>query len=366
MMLRRTAVTVCLALALLMVSALAQAQYLLTNLDSNQLDQHAAVTDPLLVNPWGLARSATSPWWVSDNLSGWSTLYDATGAIQGVKVLVPTAGNGPVSPTGGNGPGTPTGVVFNGSTTDFQVQGQTASFIFSTLDGTISAWAAGVNKNLSTLVADRSADKASYTALAITSNASGNFLYAADNNNNKVDMYDGNFNLVQSFGDPSIPSNFSVFGVQDINGMLYVTYAIPNAGAGGFVDIFKEDGTFVKTLIKGLPLNQPWGVALAPAGFGPLSNTLLISNNSTNGTINGFNPSTGRFVGTLRDQRGRPFLLTNLWGIAFGGGSTSNGAANELFITVGPGNGAQAQLGGTFASIVYSPIRGENGQGRQW
>jgi hypothetical protein len=98
---------------------------------------------------------------------------------------------------------------------------------------------------------DNSASKASYTGLAITSNASGNFLYAADNTNNKIDMFDGNFNLVKSFGDPAIPSTFSVFGVQDINGMVYVTYAVPNVGAGGYVDIFKEDGTFVKTLIQG-------------------------------------------------------------------------------------------------------------------
>ena len=171
-----------------------------------------------------------------------------------------------------------------------------SSFIFATLDGTISAWP-GLNKNLATLVVDNSASKASYTGLAITSNASGNFLYAADNANNQIDMFDGNFNLVQSFGDPSIPSTFSVFGVQDINGMVYVTYAVPNVGAGGYVDVFKEDGTFVKTLIQGLPLNQAWGVALAPSNFGPLSNTLLVSNNSVDGTINGFDPKTGRVCG---------------------------------------------------------------------
>jgi uncharacterized protein (TIGR03118 family) len=240
-----------------MVPALTQAQYHLTNLVSNQIDQRAPNTDPLLVNPWGLARSASSPWWISNNLSGWSTLYNAAGTPVALKVLIPTAGNGPVEPTGSNGIGTPTGIVANASKTDFQVQGVSSSFIFATLDGTISAWP-GPNRNLATLVVDRSADKAMYTGLAITSNPSGNFLYAADNTNNKIDMFDGNFNLVQSFGDPSIPSNFSVFGVQDINGMVYVTYAIPNVGAGGFVDVFKEDGTFVQTLIRGLPLNQAW------------------------------------------------------------------------------------------------------------
>ncbi len=356
----RTAVAACLGLGLLMVSAPAQAQYQLTNLVSNQIDENAPNTDPLMVNPWGLARSATSPWWVSDNLSGWSTLYNATGALQALKVLIPTAGNGPVSPKGLNGIGTPTGIVVNASKTDFQVQGQSASFIFATLDGTISAFASGVNKNLATLVVDRSAEKAMYTGLAITSNPSGNFLYAADNTNNHIDMFDSNYNFVMSFGDPSIPSTFSVFGVQDINGMVYVAYAIPNVGAGGYIDVFKENGTFVKTLIQGLPLNQAWGMTLAPSDFGPLSNTLLVSNNSVDGTINGFDPVTGRFVGTIRDQHWRKIILNNLWGIAFGGGATNNGATNQLFVTVAPGNGAQSEMSGTFASIVFNPIPGHD------
>jgi uncharacterized protein (TIGR03118 family) len=359
---RRTTVALCLGLVPLMVPALAQAQYQLTNLVSNQLDQRAASTDPLLVNAWGLTRSATSPWWVSDNVSGWSTLYNAAGTPNALRVLIPTAGNGPVEATGTNGVGMPTGIVNNGSKTDFQVSGVASSFIFATLDGTISAWP-GTNKNLATLKVDNSASKASYTGLAITSNATGNMLYAADNANNKIDMFDGNFNLVMSFGDSSLPSNFSVFGVQDIGGMVYATYADVNGGAGGYVDIFQENGTFVKTLIKGLPLNQPWGIALAPSNFGPLSNTLLISNNATpNGTINGFNPTNGNFMGTIRDQFGFPIFLSNLWGIEFGGGTTNNGATNQLFVTAGPGIGAQAQDAGTFSSIVFNPLT-EHGHG---
>jgi len=351
---RRTAVALCLGLVLLTVSALAHAQYQLTNLVSNQVNSHATTIDPLLANPWGLARSAGSPWWICDNDTGWSTLYTATGTEESLKVTIPTAGNGPVEAKGLNGPGTPTGIVANGSKTEFEVSGVASSFIFATLDGTISAWP-GTNKNLATLVVDRSAESASYTGLAISSNASGNFLYAADNTNNHIDMFDSNFNYVMSFGDPSVPSTLSVFGVQDINGMVYVTYAVPNVGAGGYVDIFKEDGTFVKTLIKGDILNQAWGVALAPSNFGPLSNTLLISNNSVDGTINGFDPNNGRFVGTIRDQFGRPIVLNNLWGVAFGGGATNNGATDELFVTVGQGIGTN-ELAGTFASIVYNPI----------
>ena len=349
----RTAFAACLGLVVLMVSAQVQAQYRITNLVSNQVGQ-ARTIDPLLANAWGLARSASGPWWLSDNDTGWSTLYDATGKQSSLKVLIPTAGNGPSSPTGLNGPGSPTGIVFNASSADFKVQGEKADFIYATLDGTISAWAPGLNANQSTLVVDNSASKASYTGLAITGNPSGNFLYAADNTNNLIDMYDRNFSLVKSFGDPAIPSNFSVFGVQDINGLVYVAYAVPNIGAGGYIDLFMEDGTFVKTLIQGWPLNQAWGIAAAPGNFGPLSNTLLVSNNSVDGTINAFDPITGTFVGTIRNEDGRKIVLNNLWGIAFGGGTATNGALNELFVTVGPGIGT-SELAGTFAKIVFRP-----------
>ena len=352
MQVHRTVVAVCLGVLLLMLSAPAEAQYHLKNLVSNQVGQ-APTIDPLLANAWGLARSATSPWWITDNDTGWSTIYEATGTQASLRVLIPTAGNGPSSPTGLNGPGTPTGIVANGSSTDFQTQGKKASFIFATLDGTISAWASGVNANESMIVVDNSASKASYTGLAITNHPSGNYLYAADNTNNHIDMFDGTFTWVKSFGDPAIPSTFSVFGIQDINGLIYVTYAVPNVGTGGFVDVFKEDGTFVKTLIQGEPLNQAWGVAAAPPNFGPLSNTLLVSNNSVEGTINAFDPVTGRFVGTIRDEHGDKIVLNNLWGVAFGGGATANGATNELFVTVGQGIGT-AELAGTFAKIVFN------------
>jgi uncharacterized protein (TIGR03118 family) len=352
MRVNRIALAAYLGFVLLMISAPAQAQYKLTNLVSNQLGQ-ARTIDPLLANAWGLARGATSPWWVSDNDTGWSTLYEANGTQVPLRVLIPTAGDGPASPTGVNGPGTPTGVVFNGSS-DFKIQGSPTVFFFATLDGTISGWAPGLNKNQSIIAVDNSAHQASYTGLAITSKPSKNFLYAADNTNNQIDMYDSNFILVKSFSDPSAPSDFSVFGVQDINGLVYVTYAVPNIGAGGLVDLFTEEGLFVKTLIQGPILNQAWGIAAAPGNFGPLSNTLLISNNSVNGTINAFDPITGKFVGTVRDQEGKVIVLNNLWGIAFGGGNSTNGAANELFVTVGQGIGTN-ELAGTFSSIVFKP-----------
>jgi uncharacterized protein (TIGR03118 family) len=231
---RMSPVVVCLGLVLLMVSPPAEAQYHLTNLVSNQVGQ-APTIDPLLANAWGLARGATSPWWISDNDTGWSTLYDAKGKQVPLRVLIPTAGNGPASPTGLNGPGTPTGIVFNGSSTDFQIQGMSAIFLFATLDGTISAWVPGVNANQTMIVVDNSASKAMYTGLAITSKPLGNFLYAADNTHNKIDMFDHNFSLVKSFDDPSIPSNFSVFGIQDISRLkqaaLYSRRRANTAGA---------------------------------------------------------------------------------------------------------------------------------------
>src|SRR6202167_5367195 len=141
MLVHKIAAAACFGVVLLMHSAPAEAQYHLTNLVSNQLNSHAPTIDPLLANPWGLARSATSPWWLSDNDTGWANLYEATGKQVPLRVLVPTAGNGPSESTGLNGPGTPTGIVFNGSSTDFQVQGESSHFIFATLDGTISAWA---------------------------------------------------------------------------------------------------------------------------------------------------------------------------------------------------------------------------------
>ena len=175
-----------------------------------------------------------------------------------------------------------------------------------------------------------------YTGLAITSHPSGNFLYAADAANNRVDVYDGTFNLVKSFTDSTIPAGFAPFGIQDIGGKLFVTFASQSGGPGGYIDIFSEDGTFVKRFAQGKPLNQPWGVALAPSNFGTLSGTVLISNNTSAGTINGFNKSTGKLVGTIKNSAGKAIAINGLWGIEFGGGSALNGKKNQLFYTAGP------------------------------
>jgi len=333
---RTIALTASLGLVLMFVSSTALAQYKLTNLTSN-VSGGGKNVDPLLVNAWGLAYGPSAPFWVSDEGSGWSTLYNGKGVPQSLQVVIP--------PASGSGPGSPTGIVYNGSS-EFQIDSWTSLFLFATLDGTISGWS-HFNPSAALIAVNNSGSNASYTGLAITSHASGNFLYAADFNNNKIDVYDGSFNFVTSFTDPKIPKGFVPFNVQDINGQLYVAYARADEGPGGYIDIFSEAGKLMKRFAHGKPLNQPWGFAVAPKNFGALSNTLLVSNNTNTGTINGFDLTTGAFVGTVVNSKGKPIKIDQLWGIEFGGGSAANGKKNQLYFTAGPNN----NLDGTFGVI---------------
>lgn len=338
----RFTLSAAMGLVLILISSSAVAQYRLINLDSNQVGK-ASHIDPLIVNAWGLVHAPGSPWWISDENSGWSTLYDNRGVqVQQLKVLIPTAGE--------NGPGSPTGIVFNGSS-EFQIQGSTAAFLFATLDGTISGWVPKINFNQALIAVNNAKVGAVYTALAITNKPSGNFLYAVDMAGQKVDIYDANFKFVNSFTDSTLPMGFAPFGIRDINGIVYVTFADVAGGPGGFVEQFREDGTPVtpgKPLIHGTPLNQPWGIAAAPPNFGRFSNTLLISNNTNGGTIHAFDPVTGLPVGMLRNEDGAAIVIDQLWGIDFGDGLGKNGATNTLFFTAGPKN----NLVGTFGKIT--------------
>jgi uncharacterized protein (TIGR03118 family) len=320
--------------ALLLLSGTSLAQYKKINLVSN-LPTGAKHQDTQLQNGWGLAYAPGNPFWVSDEYSGLSTLYDAAGVKQSLVVTIP--------PASGMGKGSPTGIVYNGSQ-QFKLMNWVSAFIFCTLDGTISGWS-HFSPSVALIGVNNSSSGASYTGLAITNKTSGNMIYAADFNNNKVDVYDGNFKFVTSFTDHNLPTGFAPANVQDINGKLYVAFADTKGGAGGFVDIFGEDGTFVKTLIQGAPLNQPWGLAMAPNNFGPLSHTLLVVNNINAGIINGFDPSTGAFVGTIKNKAGKPIKINQLWGIEFGGGTTANGKTNQLFYTAGPKNGVNGLFG---------------------
>lgn len=334
-----------LAMCCLLLCSFAQAQYQRTRLDSNQVGKATQPADPQSVNAWGLARSPGSPWWVNNEGSGWATLYNGTGVKQGLQVEIPAAPSaGPI--------GSPTGMVWNPTkSNEFQVQGWSTIFLFDSLDGTITAWAPGLSTFHAQIAVDNSSAKASYTALAVTNKPSGNFLFAADTANNKVDIYDGTFTWVGAFAsDPAIPAGFTVFGIRDINGMVFVAFADAAGGPGGVVDIYSESGALLKSsFIHGAPLNQPWGFAMAPWNFGPLSNTLLVSNNTNDGTINAFNPQTGAFVGTVRNMRGEKIRIDQLWAIDFGGDKPANGSSSTLFYTAGPSN----NLAGEFGQIVF-------------
>jgi uncharacterized protein (TIGR03118 family) len=289
---RTTALAVFLGLAMLFGSSVVHAQYQVTNLVSNQ-PKTARTTDPLLLNAWGLAYGPGGPFWTSDNGSGFSTLYSATGAKIPLNVSIPAAS--------GSGPGSPTGIVFNGVASDFNISGGQSVFIFATLDGTISGWVPSLNPNAAMIAVPSTG--AVYTGLAISTNASGNFLFAADAAGDKVDMFDSTFTFKKSFTDSSVPAGFAPYGIQDFNGLLYVTFASTGEAPGGFIDIFAEDGTLLKQLVHGAPLNQAWGLAIAPKNFGPFSNTLLVSNNLPAGTINAFNSVTG--FGVLNSEAGQ-------------------------------------------------------------
>jgi len=302
----------------------------------------ADVTDPNLVNPWGIAFNPFGPVWVANNGTGVSTLYDGTGAPNSLIVQVPTPG----AVTGGH----PTGVVYNGSG-DFVVSAGGTSgpsrFIFATEDGVIAGWAANVDQTHALRVIDNStATGAVYKGLAISANGTGSLLYAADFHNNKIDVFNGSFSPVTltsgAFTDPNLPAGFAPFGIQAIEGNIYVSYAMQDAnkhddvkGAGlGFVNIFDPNGQLIKRLISQGNLNAPWGMALAPAGFGDFGNRLLVGNFG-DGTINAYDIETGQLAGQLTGVNGNPITIDGLWGLAFGNGFSSQ-PVNTLFFTAGP------------------------------
>jgi uncharacterized protein (TIGR03118 family) len=293
------------------------------------------LTDPNLKDPWGMSFSASSPLWVSDRATGVATVYSGTGGINPLVVSVP-----PGAPAG------PTGQVFAGSTTSFMVGGKSASFIFDTLGGTIDAWGGG-----STATVEATSPGAQYEGLALASNT----LYAANfEAGGEIDVYNSSYALTGSFTDPTIPSGYAPFNVMYLNGNLYVEYAkfttgvpVPLPGGGGFVDVFNTSGTLLQRLISNGPLDAPWGMAVAPAGFGSFGGDLLVGNFG-NGEINAFNPTTGAFLGTLTDGSGNPIVNSGLWSIDFGNGSAN---PNGLYFTAGINEGAD----GVFGEILAAP-----------
>lgn len=313
----------------------------------------AATTDMHLVNPRGIAFAPNAPVWVANNGTQTSKSYEGTGTKVARIVAIPA---------GLNGSANPTGIVFN-RTTDFVVTQNNvsapASFIFDGEGGTIAAWAGTVNAANALIMYDDGAGGAVYTGLAIAQNASANFLYAADFHNNKIDVFDKSFIKVTTaggFADSSLPAGYAAFGIQAIQihtrTMIYVTYAKQASGARnsvdgtglGLVNVFDTDGILQKHLIAvGGALNAPWGITLAPASFGTLSNDLLIGN-SGDGVINGYDPTSGAFIGSVNDANGQPIATPGLWGIAFGNGA-NNQPTTALYFAAGIAQGADGLYG---------------------
>ncbi len=337
--------------AIASVAAQAQSPYSQVNLDSD-IPGLALHTDSDLKNPWGMSFSPTGPFWISDNKTGLTTLYNGAGAKQGLIATVP-------APPGGSGPSAPTGQVYYGGqgfvVTDGKGKSGASRFLFSTEDGTISGWAPSVNFGTAFVGVNNSvgADHAIYKGLAFGNGQ----LYAADFHNNRIDVFDDTFAPVAlaagAFKDPNLPAKYAPFNVQAFNDKLYVTYAEQDSdavdnlkGAGkGFVDVYDEDGNLLtpNTFINRGKLNAPWGVAIAPLNFGALGGALLVGNFG-DGTINGYDPITGAFIGTVDDSLGNPLVNDGLWGLSFGNGAAA-GALDSLYFTAGPNDEANGLFG---------------------
>jgi len=318
-----------------------------TNLVSD-LPGLAKTTDPDLVNPWGVSFSNASPFWVSDNGTGLATLYNGAGDKLGLVVTVPPAG------------AAPTGQVFNSSSS---FNGDI--FIFATEGGTITGWRGALGTTAETLY--NPGTEAVYKGLAIGTTPNGTYLYATDFHNNSITVLPGTGapSLSGTFTDPNLPAGYAPFNIQNIGGKLYVTYAVQDAakhddvaGPGhGIVDVFDLQGNFLQRLISnGGPLNSPWGMAIAPTGFGNFGNDLLIGNFG-DGTINAFDPSTGNFLGQLDGANGIPLVNQGLWDLTFGNGG-NGGSMSDLYFTAGIPGPDNIEDHGLFGSIVPTPEPG--------
>ena len=337
--------------------------------------QHNLVSDgfvpadhinPDVVNAWGLVAGPTTPWWIVDNGTGKSTLYNVATGTFPLTVTVPGVGGEQ---------GNPTGIVFNGGSGFVVNNGagtSAARFIFASEDGTISAFR-GVPVVTVVPNAQAPAHGAIYKGLAIDSETNGQFLYATDFHNGAVDIFDASFHAVTmpgAFTDPTLPAGFAPFGIQNIDGTIYVTYALQDedkeddvAGPGnGFVDAFTTSGAFIRRVASMGELNSPWGLALAPADFGRFSGDLLVGNFG-DGRIHAFDPATltpdGEFeaVGLLHSAGGKPIQIDGLWALQFGHGTSAtsaNGLTNTLFFTAGPAE----EEHGLFGSLVNVPPPG--------
>ena len=298
-------------------------------------------TDPNLKNPWGVSFSTTSPFWVSNQASGNSTLYNGAGSPQSLVVTIP----GSITPPSG-----PTGQVFNGASSGFLVNGAPASFIFDNLNGAISAWNGSAGTTAVNVVPSSGAV---YTGLAQNSTASGTFLYAA-NSTGGIDVFNSSWNKVSGFGfvDPNAVAGFKPFNIQSIGANLFVTYAELGPGGspmpGGYVDEFDSSGNFIKRIATSGSLFAPWGISLAPSNFGSFSNDLLIGNFG-NGEILAYDATTDLFLGTLDGTDGKPIVNDFLWALETRNAPGFN--SNALYFSAGINN----QQDGLFGEITEVP-----------
>ena len=358
-----------LSLSLTTLPAFAQ-HYNRTDLTVNPASSTSAPnTDAHLLNAWGLTRSSGSPWWISDNGAGVSTLYNGAGVAQPVPpppgtvplvVTIPAPKDGDTS--------TPTGTVFN-YTTGFEVApGKKAIFIFVTEDGTISGWNPGVNPTQA-VVKVPNAGKAIYKGCTLATTKFGTFLYVTNFQTGRIEVYDSTFTRIHGFEFNADRDDhhhghdmrgFVPFNIQNVGGNLVVTYAKKERGSTdeahgpglGAVAIFNPFGRLLQVLDRGPFLNAPWGVAQAPSDFGVFSHRLLIGNFG-DGTINAFNPVSGEFEGKLLDNAtGNPLWIDGLWALNFGSNGAS-GSAIELYFTAGPND----ENDGLFGKIV--PVAAE-------
>jgi uncharacterized protein (TIGR03118 family) len=391
------------ALTLIMGAVSFAQHYTQTNLVSNTSGV-APVTDPQLVNPWGLSRSSSSPWWISDNGTGFSTLYNGAGAKQALVVTVP-----PADPNNKNTPlGTPTGTIANSSPTDFLLApGKPSLFIFSTIDGTIAAWnptvalavgAAPPSTHAVTVV--KTSDGSSYTGLTSAFIGGQRFLYAANFTKGRVDVYDNAFHRVDlskqhfnddsadrgerhsaenSFVDEKLPRSYVPFNVQAIGNDIVVTYVLHEDGSRfetdgpglGFVDIYTSTGQLLQRFEHGDWLNAPWGVALAPLDFGRFSHDLLIGqfagggDTQSSGFIAAYDLATGKFDGLLQDASGKPLAINGIWALSPGNLTPANNdaaaaPAAEMYFTAGPNHGSGGLFG--YLTAVAAELTEGNSQ----
>jgi uncharacterized protein (TIGR03118 family) len=313
----------------------------------------AANTDPNLINPWGLSFSATSPFWAADQGSGLSTLYSGTGAINSLVVTVPGSATGPSGPTG---------TVFNGAGTGtFLVGATAASFIFDNLNGTISAWNAGA---VTTAQVEATTPGASYTGLAqatTTGPGGATYIYAANSNSTtgSIQVFNSNWTNVTAttfagkFTDSSIPAGFVPFNVQTIGSNIFVTYAqLTSTGAampGGFVVEYDASGNFIKQIAGGGALDAPWGITIAPPGWGSYTGDILVGNFG-NGEILVYDITTDTYLGTIDGTNGLPLVNFNLWALDTRTGGTGDNL-DAVYFTAG----INRQQGGLLGEIVDVP-----------